>query len=256
MIISWYNMYLDDFRCTSLKKQDQSAITRRMGWWFKIARLNHPRRQLEKKTVESHDNPKKSPWSHMRTPSGWWFQRFVFDSYFSRWLKPPTSHCHHFILVNSPLFSASWNPRTWSCRQWCRVTRMEWSHPKWPWACWCLWVLATHGFPWIHGENMGEWIPGESAEWFSMADQFQSGPTKEKRIGIISVMFRLVNCCIYSATYIYIWWWLWLSLPLLLHYVYYCYIYYCCCYYWNYHTYSCIFYIPYKVDTCCCYMSG
>jgi hypothetical protein len=209
-----------------------------------------------KKTVESHDNPKKSPWSHMRTPSGWWFQRFVFDSYFSRWLKPPTSHCHHFILVNSPLFSASWNPRTWSCRQWCRVTRMEWSHPNWPWACWCLWVLATHGFPWIHGENMGEWIPGESAEWFSMADQFQSGPTKEKRIGIISVMFRLVNCCIYSATYIYIWWWLWLSLPLLLHYVYYCYIYYCCCYYWNYHTYSCIFYIPYKVDTCCCYMSG
>ena len=37
-----------------------------------------------------------------------------------------------------------------------------------------------------------------------MGDQFQSGPTKEKRIGIISVMFRLVNCCIYSATCIYI----------------------------------------------------
>ena len=31
-------------------------------------------------------------------------------------LKPPTNHCHHFILMNSPLFSASWNPRTWSCR--------------------------------------------------------------------------------------------------------------------------------------------
>ena len=202
------------------KNTDQSAITRSYWAGDFFTRLNHPRCQLGKKTCRI---PMIIP-RNLHLVGG--FTLFLFDSYFSRWLKhvktmlkPPTSHClsfyHHFILMNSPWFSASWNPvEPWSLGAPKAVVQGDTHGVIASKMALGMLVPMSLGDPWIpmdsHGENMnpGGTRPGWEEDWHDF-----------RYVQVSELLY------IPSHTYIYMYiWWLWLSLLLLLHY-YICYHY-------------------------------
>ena len=159
-------------------------------------------------------------------------------------LKPPTSHClsfyHHFILMNSPWFSASWNPvEPWSLGAPKAVVQGDTHGVIASKMALGMLVPMSLGDPWIpmdsHGENMnpGGTRPGWEEDWHD---------------------FRYVQVSelLYIPSHIYIYICIYDDYDY--HYYYYCIIIFviiififCCCYYWNYHTYSCIFSIPYNI---------